>query len=134
MPEAGPNNRLRHRPLTAARLWAPRLIGAALLAWAAVVLWRDLHALDPHDIAAHMRAWGPWRIVLAVGLGAVSFGLTDLTWVKVAAAASSQTSSKLEVEPCNARSVEPINVSKAPIRADRSPVTDGWRSLAATCS
>lgn len=76
MPEAGPNNPPRGRVPTALRLWAPRLVGVTLLTWAAVILWRDLHALDPRDIAAQMRAWGPWRIALAVGLGAVSFGLT----------------------------------------------------------
>lgn len=57
------------------RRWAPHVLGAILLAWAAVVLWRQVSGLDAREVAAHMAAWGPWRIGLAIGLGAASFAL-----------------------------------------------------------
>lgn len=60
---------------TMLRTWAPRLLGAALIGGAAVVLWREVTLLDPRVVAAHMRAWGAWRILVAGGLAAISFAL-----------------------------------------------------------
>jgi uncharacterized membrane protein YbhN (UPF0104 family) len=59
----------------ALRRWAPRVATVVLLAWACVVLWREVRALDPQDVAAHMRAWGAWRIAAASALSAASFAL-----------------------------------------------------------
>jgi uncharacterized membrane protein YbhN (UPF0104 family) len=57
------------------RTWAPRLLGAILIGSAAVVLWREFHALDASEVAAHMRAWGAWRIMAAAVLAATNFAL-----------------------------------------------------------
>lgn len=65
----------RARILSVLKVWGARVVGFALLSWAAVVLWRELHDLDPHEVAAHMRAWGTWRIALAIVLAAASFAL-----------------------------------------------------------
>jgi uncharacterized membrane protein YbhN (UPF0104 family) len=63
------------RILVIVRTWAPRVLGAILLTWAAVVLWREIRALDAREVAAHMRAWGAWRIAVATVLAATSFAL-----------------------------------------------------------
>jgi uncharacterized membrane protein YbhN (UPF0104 family) len=66
------------RILRIARAWWPRVLGVVLLSWAAVVLWRELRALDAGAVAAQMRGWGAWRIALAVVLAGVSFTLTAI--------------------------------------------------------
>ena len=63
------------RILPAVRNWAPRVVGAILLTWAAVVLWREISVLDGREVAAHMRAWRAWRIAVATALAALSFAL-----------------------------------------------------------
>jgi uncharacterized membrane protein YbhN (UPF0104 family) len=60
---------------TSVRRWAPRLFGAGLIVCACLVLWREVRALDAGEVAAYMRAWGAWRIVLASGLAATNFAL-----------------------------------------------------------
>lgn len=57
------------------RKWAPHALGAVLLAWAAAVLWREINGLNAREVAAHMAAWGAWRILLAIGLAAANFAL-----------------------------------------------------------
>jgi len=61
-----------------ARRWAMRLLGAALVLWAVVVLWRELHSLAPAEVVANVRAWGVWRIALVICLAAASFTLTAI--------------------------------------------------------
>lgn len=73
-----PNGDGRRATVSALRKWSPRALGLVLIAWAAVVLWRELHAIDPQEVAARMRAWGAWRVGLAIGLAATSFGLTAI--------------------------------------------------------
>jgi uncharacterized membrane protein YbhN (UPF0104 family) len=78
MPPAGPRKTRSGRILAVTRAWAPGVVGLILLSWAGVVLWRELRAIDPDDVAAHMRAWGAWRLTLAIGLAAASFALVAL--------------------------------------------------------
>jgi uncharacterized membrane protein YbhN (UPF0104 family) len=53
-----------------------------LLGLAAWVLWREFHSLSLEAVATAMAAWGPARIVAAIGLSAVSFVLMGIIeWV-----------------------------------------------------
>lgn len=69
---------VRTRALEAVRAWAPRVLGAILLAWAVVVLYRQLNDLRGPEVVAHMRAWGVWRVLAAIVLSAASFSLVAL--------------------------------------------------------
>lgn len=66
------------RRIPGVRAWGFRLLGAVLIVWAAVVLWRQLHALSLAEVTAHMRAWGAARLLLAVALSATSFLLVGV--------------------------------------------------------
>lgn len=57
------------------RKWAPHALGAILLVWAAVVVCRQINGLNGEEVAAHVAAWGPARIALAIVLAATNFAL-----------------------------------------------------------
>lgn len=60
------------------RRLAWHLLAFILLGAAALILWREFHAISPAEVAQAIRAWGWGSVALAVGLSATSFLLMGL--------------------------------------------------------
>lgn len=64
------------------RHWGPRLAPVALLAVAAVILWRELHGLTVAQVTAEIVDWGPGRLAAAAGFALSSYALlAAMEWV-----------------------------------------------------
>jgi len=60
---------------TTLRTILARLLPVALLVAAGYVLWRELHGLSLAEVGREIRTWGFGRVLAAVGLTVVSYGL-----------------------------------------------------------
>ena len=54
------------------------MIGPVLFALAVVALWRSLRGVSPRVLVDQIVAWGPWRVLVALGLSAAALGLLCL--------------------------------------------------------